>query len=373
LYNEITERKQAESALRKSEQRFRALATASFAVVYRMSPDWSEMKQLSGKDFLIDTIEPKRNWLQGYIPPEEQSHVLDAINQAIGTRSIFELEHRVIQANGRIGWVFSHAVPIFEEDGEISEWFGAAQDITERKLAEQNLRHRTEELTAANRDLESFSYSVSHDLQNPLGIIGGFTNILIEDYAEKIDKEGQDFLWRISDGVKRMQALIKDMLALSRIGRQEVHRENVNLSAIARNYLQELENSEPQRKVELDVPYNIHADADPRLIHLALENLLRNAWKFTSKKEKTHIEFGTVHQDGSTVFFIRDNGVGFDMQAAQKIFEPFKRVHKEKEFGGTGVGLSIVQRVIERHGGKVWAEGKVGEGATFYFTLGSSH
>jgi light-regulated signal transduction histidine kinase (bacteriophytochrome) len=263
-------------------------------------------------------------------------------------------------------------------------------EVSQRKKTEEQLRRAFEELAAANRDLESFSYSVSHDLRNPLHTIGSFADFLMEDYADRLDEEGQDYVRRIDSGVKKMQALIDDMLSLSHIGRQEMKLENVDLSAIARNYLKELESTEPERKAEILVQDTIHADADPRLIHLALENLLRNAWKFTSKKEKTRIEFGTVsstslsHQilkeqqlsevqvntDKHTIYFIRDNGAGFDMQFAQKIFEPFKRVHAEKEFTGTGVGLSIVQRVISRHGGWVWAEGEPGKGATFYFTLG---
>ncbi|HEX2957772.1 MAG TPA: PAS domain S-box protein [Chitinispirillaceae bacterium] len=263
-------------------------------------------------------------------------------------------------------------------------------EITQRKKTEEKLRAAFEELAAANRDLESFSYSVSHDLRNPLHIIENFTDFLMEDYAGRLDEEGQDYIRQIDNGVKKMKALIDDILSLSRIGRQEMKREDVDLSAIVRDYLKELEGTDPKRNVEIVVQDTIHGNADPRLIHLALENLLRNAWKFTSKKEKTRIEFGAVpstslrHRisveprltdvgegpDEHTVYFIRDNGAGFDMQFAQKIFEPFKRVHADKEFTGTGIGLSIVQRVISRHGGKVWGEGEVGIGATFYFTLG---
>lgn len=248
-------------------------------------------------------------------------------------------------------------------------------EVSQRKNTEEKLRTAFEELAAANRDLESFSYSVSHDLRNPLHTIGSFADFLMEDYADRLDEEGQDYIRRIDNGVKKMQALIDDMLNLSRIGRQEMKRENVDLSAIVRNYLEELESTEPKRKTEMVIQDNIHADVDPRLIHLALENLLRNAWKFTSKKENPRIEFGTLNEARwpsgveVPVYFIRDNGAGFDKKFAQKIFEPFKRFHAEKEFAGTGVGLSIVQRVIGRHGGKVWAEGEVGNGATFYFTL----
>jgi light-regulated signal transduction histidine kinase (bacteriophytochrome) len=243
-------------------------------------------------------------------------------------------------------------------------------EIAERKKTEETLRITAQELAIANRELESFSYSVSHDLRNPLHTIGSFAVYLLEDYTDRLDEEGQDYLRRINDGVKKMQSIIDDMLSLSSIGRHEMNRETVNISAIVLNYLQELKGMQPDRTVEFFIQDNVNVRADPRLIHLALENLLRNAWKFTSKKDITRIEFGTTIKENQTVFFIRDNGEGFDMQFAEKIFEPFKRVHAEKEFGGTGVGLSIVQRVINRHGGSVWAEGEVGMGATFYFTLG---
>lgn len=259
-------------------------------------------------------------------------------------------------------------------------------EIAERKQTEEKLRTTANELSSSNRDLESFSYSVSHDLRNPLHTIGSFAEFLMEDYSDRLDEEGQDYIKRINEGVKKMQSLIDDMLRLSRIGRQEMNREEIDLSAIVHNYLQELKGMQPERNVEFVIQENIHADADPQLIHLAFENLLRNAWKFTSKKEKARIEFGAVpstslrHRTSDaqwpseaktrTVYFIRDNGAGFDANFSRKIFEPFKRLHADKEFGGTGVGLSIVQRVIDRHGGYVWAEGEVGKGATFYFILG---
>ncbi|MBD3343988.1 MAG: hypothetical protein GF401_02885 [Chitinivibrionales bacterium] len=196
-----------------------------------------------------------------------------------------------------------------------------------------------------------------------------FAEILAEDYAEMLDDDGRVCLRHINEGVEKMRRLINDMLNLSCAGRQEMHREEVDLSALVRDYLRELKSTAPERQAEFMVQDNIRATVDPRLIHLAVENLLRNAWKFTAKKEVARIEFGSMVRDNRTIYFIRDNGEGFDMQYAQKIFEPFKRVHAEKEFGGTGVGLSIVQRVIGRHGGKVWAEGDVGKGATFYFSL----
>ncbi len=242
-------------------------------------------------------------------------------------------------------------------------------DITERKRTEKQVQKYTEELAAAYRDLESFSYSVSHDLKNPLSTISGFVGFLLEDYYTVLDAEGQFFLKKINEGIKKMQALINDILKLSLIDRQELALKEVNLSAVVGDYAMELKNSEPGRKAEIVIEDNVHTFGDPGLIQLALENLLRNAWKFTSHKEISRIEFGTKTVDNRTVYFVSDNGIGFDMKYQEKIFKPFQRGHTEKQFSGTGVGLSIVQRVIVRHGGKIWAEGKVGEGATFYFTL----
>lgn len=369
IIENISERKQAQEALRESEERFRALVMAGSSAVFRASPDWSEMRQLTGRGFVSDTVKPTRNWLNDYIPPTDQSRVIEAIKEAMRIKRVYEIEHRVYQIDGSIGWALSRAVPLLDENGNIYEWFGSANDVTERKRAEEALQRRTEELAAANRDLESFTYSVSHDLRNPLRTIGGFTQFLEEDYSEKLDEEGRDFLRRIDGGVRKMQALIDDMLSLSRISRQEMYRKDIDLSATLREYIEELRRGEPGRTVEVVVQDNVHVDADPRLIHLALENLLRNAWKFTAKRETARIEFGTELRNGVTVYFVRDNGAGFDTQFAKQIFEPFRRVHGEKEFGGTGVGLSIVQRVIARHGGEVWAEGEVGKGAAFYFTI----
>lgn len=250
-----------------------------------------------------------------------------------------------------------------------NQQYRIAEELRKRKEVEGELRRYANQLAVANRDLESFSYSVSHDLRNPLRTIGGFADLLLEDFGEQLGEVGCDYLRRIDKSVVKMQAIIDDMLSLARIGRQEMKREDVDLSAIVHNHLLELKNAEPERHTEILIQQNVHANADPRLMHLALENLLRNAWKFTSKKKICHIEFGTTISNGQTIYFVRDNGIGFDMKFAQIIFQPFKRVHSDKEFGGTGVGLSIVQRVIEKHGGKVWAEGEVNAGAVFFFTL----
>ena len=278
----------------------------------------------------------------------------------------------VTRNDGTLVPILCNAAPILDEEGKVVGGIIGWSDVTEQRKSRKALERYAEQLAAANRDLESFSYSISHDLRNPLRTIGGFTEIIREDYADQLDEEGRDYLGRIDDGVKKMQKLIDDMLSLSRVGKQEINREDVDLSKLVHDYLQDLKATEPARQAEFVIQDNVRANADPRMIHLALENLLRNAWKFTAKKEVARIEFGTTVKGDQNIYFIRDNGAGFDMQFAEKIFEPFKRVHAEKEFGGTGVGLSIVQRVIARHGGKVWAEGIPGKGAVFYLTLPQS-
>lgn len=275
----------------------------------------------------------------------------------------------ITRENGTLLPILCNAGPIKDDKGNITGGVIGWSDMTEQRQAREAMKRYAEELAAANRDLESFSYSVSHDLRNPLSVINGFVGFLIEDYSERLDEQGQDYLRRIDSGIKKMQRLINDILSLSRIGRQEIREEDIDLSAIVHDFLAELKTTEPKRRSEFIIEDNLHVIADPRLIHLALENLLRNAWKFTSTKEITRIEFGTTIKNGNTVYFIADNGVGFDTRYAKKIFEPFQRIHAQKQFEGTGVGLSIVQKVVWRHGGNVWAEGEVGKGATFYFTL----
>lgn len=299
------------------------------------------------------------------VPPEK----LPLTRATVKGENIKNEELIVTRKDGTFLPLLCNAGPIKDDKGNITGGVIGWTDMTEQRQAREVMKRYAEELAAANRDLESFSYSVSHDLRNPLSVIDGFVGFLIEDYSEQLDKQGQDYLRRIDSGIKKMQRLINDILSLSRIGRQEIREEDIDLSAIVRDFLTELKTMEPERRSEFIVEDNLHEYADPRLIHLALENLLRNAWKFTSEKEVAHIEFGTTSKDGTTVYYVKDNGAGFDPRCAQKIFEPFQRIHAQKQFGGTGVGLTIVQKVVWRHGGKVWAEGEVGKGATFYFTL----
>ena len=671
------ERKRLESAeqhnhelLKENEERLSLLVKASSDVLYQMSPDWREMRQLSGGHFIANASEPDRTWLDSYIPSDEQKRVMAAINRAIETRSVFELEHRVMRADGTVGWTFSRAVPRLNTKGEIIEWFGAASDITVRKKAEEALREsnerlsfelkvmtalkrlstlpirgedlypllleildaaieftsaqmgslqlmnrdthdltiavqrgfedwyvdywnnvqkgqgccgtalaqgkrmivedveksdlfnsqsleiqlnagirsvqstplvsrrgkiigiisthykqihrptdrekqivdllayeaadiieqvqnermlreseerfsaafrnspdaliisevetgkivdvndnwvnlwgfnreesvgkrstdlgifvhredrekalqilrkeghlsdfivdirtksgfsrqallstvklskglmltimrditernnleeqlkiRVKELASLNEDLETFSYSVAHDLRNPLRVIKGFIDFLLEDCADQLSKECREYIDSIKNGTIRMNSIIDDMLALSKISRQEMVLTEIDMSEMARLAIKELQSAQPGRSVEVKVQDGLRAKGDARLISVALGNLLGNAWKYTSKVDHPVIEFGAIEKDEKTVYYVSDNGAGFDMSKADTLFTPFQRLHSEQDFKGTGVGLALVDKAIKRHNGNVWAEGEVGKGATFLFTL----
>ena len=235
---------------------------------------------------------------------------------------------------------------------------------------EQRVRDRTAELEAANQELEAFSYSVSHDLRAPLRAMDGFSMALLEDCAGKLDETAQDHLRRIRAGSQRMAELIDDLLNLSQVTRTEMRRERVDLTVMAEEIGAELRRLQPDREGNLVVAPALTADADARMLRLVLNNLLDNAWKFTSRRAQACIEVGARELDGQRVFFVRDNGAGFDMAYAGRLFGAFQRLHSTQEFEGTGIGLAIVQRIIHRHGGRVWAEGAVEQGAIVYFTVG---
>ena len=234
---------------------------------------------------------------------------------------------------------------------------------------EERVEQRTEELEISNKELEAFSYSVSHDLRAPLRTIDGFSLALEEDFSDKLDDKGRDYISRVRNGVQRMGTLIDSLLQLSRVTRSETQRERVDLSELATLVFNEIHAGEPQRTVNWDAQPRIMAEADPRLLRIALENLIGNAWKFTAKTANAKIAFGSSVRDGQTVYFIRDNGAGFDMQYVDRLFTAFQRLHGEREFKGSGIGLATVSRIIHRYHGSIWAEGSPGQGATFFFTL----
>ncbi len=257
----------------------------------------------------------------------------------------------------------------------MSDDFTVPSDVgPQRSCAELErlLRERTAELEDARKELSSFIYSVSHDLQAPLRRILGFSRILEEDFAERLGEEGRQHLTRIATSASGMDQLLGGLLGLSRVARAEIHRVPTDLSALAEVVAAELQIAQPERAVEFVVAPGLTAEADPNLVRIALEHLLKNAWKFTGKHPESRIEFGTEQRDGETVFLVRDDGAGFDMAYADRLFTPFQRLHRTDEFEGAGVGLATVQRIVQRHGGRVWAEGAVERGATFRFTLPSA-
>jgi signal transduction histidine kinase len=260
------------------------------------------------------------------------------------------------------------AVQLKNSFSEMEDLNAALKELNQN--LESRVIERTTELKDANKELEAFSYSVSHDLRSPLRKIDSFSQILLQRYTDKLDDNGKQYLQRLSTNAGRMGELIDDLLALSRVNRSELKRSPVDLSAIAKEISENLQETQPERQVKWAIQGKIIADGDASLLRIVLENLLNNAWKFTSSHLYSRIEFNTrLQKDGNTAYFVSDNGVGFDMTYVNKLFQAFQRLHSASQFPGSGIGLAIVQRVIHRHGGEVWAEGAVGGGATFYFTL----
>lgn len=385
IFQDITERKQAEEAIRKSEERFQLATRATHDVVWDWdlianTVWWNEnFKTLFG--YRPEEIEPGIASWKNRLHPEDKERISASIHAAIEEgKQFWSDEYRFRRADGSDAIILDHGYVIRDEQGKAIRMIGAMTDMTERKRAEEEIKklnvdlerrvaERTAQLETANKELESFSYSVSHDLRAPLRGISGFSQVLLAKYLDRLDPQGKDFLQRVDAASRRMGELIEDLLNLSRVTRSEMRREPVDLTLLARSIAAELQQAEPERKLTFLIQDDLKTSADPRLLKIVLENLLGNAFKFTSKQPTATVEFGRIEKNGKPVYFIRDNGAGFDMAYADKLFGPFKRLHSLKEFAGTGIGLATVQRIIHRHGGKVWAEGEVEKGATFYFTI----
>jgi len=422
VLKDITRRKRAEEALRKSEEKYHNLfENSSDAIItIDMEDRITSWNRSSEKLFGWTATEVTgRDLPELIIPPELKDEREKIIDDALSGKNITGIETTRLRKDGskiEVSLTFS---PIKDSNQNIIGLSGIIRDITERKKIEDVLRkayeeveirvqertvqlaaaneafqaeiierrraeeeirrlnaelerrviERTAQLEAANRELEAFSYSVSHDLRAPLRSIDGFSQALLEDYAGKLDEQGKDYLERVRSASQRMSELIDDMLMLSRVTRREMKHEKVDLSLLADHIATELKKTQLQRHIKFVITPGLVVKGDAELLRIMLENLLGNAWKFTSKHQSGRIEFGTTEYEGKNAFFVHDDGVGFDMTYADKLFKPFQRLHSPSEFAGTGIGLATVKRIVQRHGGQVWAKGEVGKGATFYFDL----
>ncbi len=390
VLEDVTERKRAEEGLKASEERYRSLYTKTPVMLHSID---ATGKLISVSDYWLENLGYELNEVIGRRIPEflTQASRQDAENifllEFFKTGFLKEKELQFVKKSGEIIDVLLSAIADRDANGEIVRSMAVLVDVTERKQAKEALQkahdeleirvqERTVELSQANEllankneELESFSYSVSHDLQAPLRSIDGFSKALLEDCADKLNDSGKDFLNRVRAASQRMGHLIDDMLHLSRVSRREMIPKKIDLSAMAKAITQELHEEQSERQVTFVITPEVEVSGDVHLLRIALENLLDNAWKYTSKHPRAKIEFGVTEHEGKKAYFVRDDGAGFDTKFVGKLFGPFQRLHRSNEFEGNGIGLATVQRIIHRHGGRVWAEGAVEKGATFFFTL----
>ncbi len=320
--------------------------------------------------------------LSDFLHPDDHDHARQLLRELLANqRADCRAELRLRTGGGEVRWVELIAHCIGDADSADHGIAGTVSDVSARKVAELSLRNlnleletrvrlRTDALEASNRELEAFSYSVSHDLRAPLRAIDGFSRILAEDYGDRLDEAAQGYLQRIRNATERMAILIDALINLASLTRKPLHKESVDLSALATTIVEELQAEQPDRAVEVEITRELVVSADRALMSVVLDNLLRNAWKFTARQARARIVFDAERDGEQRVFSVSDNGAGFDMDHADHLFRPFHRLHGTDDFPGTGIGLATVQRIVERHGGRIWAESRPQQGAIFRFTLG---
>ena len=376
----LLEHKRVEEALRESEQHIRSIVESAQDAIINIDESGTVQTfnraaerifgygadEVIGENVKMLMPEPYHSEHDGYLGRYLETGEAKIIGRG-----------REVLGRRKDGSTVPIGLGVTEMPGEKPRMFvGILRDITQAKQAEEKIRalnteleQRLVEVTAANEELDAFAYSVSHDLRAPLRSMDGFSQALLEDYSDKLDVQGKDFLQRVRAGSQRLAWLIDDLLKLSRVSRSALNPHQVNLSDLAQTIAAELQETDPERGVTFNIASGVAADGDPRLVRIVLENLLGNAWKFTSKRARAEIRFGSTERDGRLAYYVRDDGVGFDMTYADKLFQPFQRLHSTSDFAGTGIGLATVSRIVSRHGGRVWAESVVDQGTTVYFTL----
>jgi PAS domain S-box-containing protein len=386
LVREYRAKRSLAESLAVSERKYRSVFENAAVGVARLSLDgqWLEVN-----DHLCESLGYSRDDLKSptFTDIINQGDREDGAQQARrlarGEISRYETDVRFIRKDGSPVWVHVTGSSVRDGHGKLQYLVVLVEDISTRKQAEEALQRlnlelesrvleRTSELLNLNQELESFNYSIAHDLRAPLRGVDGFSHLLLEEYGDKLDEEGRQYLQRVRAGASRLGELIDALLALSQLSRGELRFARVNLTAIATEIAGALIAQDPNRRVEFEVAPRLLAVGDPGLLRTLLASLLENAWKFTSNTPNARITVGHGTEGGTSIFFVRDNGAGFDPTYSSKLFMPFQRLHAPGEFEGHGVGLATAQRIVKRHGGRLWAEGKVGEGATFSFTLANA-
>ncbi|OJH35249.1 sensor histidine kinase [Cystobacter ferrugineus] len=380
---DIHEQRLAELERRRTEQRFQRIVEAAQEGMWMVDGDRrvTYVNRFAAELLGYTPEEIIGRDLYEFLGQEEIRRTQETIEVQRQGQTVLINEFKMLHKDGTHVWTMISTCPLNDEDGDYEGSLAIVIDITQRREAEQQVHQlnaqlerriaeRTAQLEFSNRELEAFAYSVAHDLRTPLRSISNFTLALTEDCADKLDATGLDYIQRIRAASRRMAELIDGILALSRVNRTEFIETDVDLSAQAHAIREQLQRWQPQRTARFRIQDGLVDRGDAQLLGAVLENLLGNAWKFTRNQQVAELEFGALaQQEGPRVYFVRDNGDGFDMEYKQKLFGVFQRLHTQQEFEGNGVGLATVQRIIQRHGGRVWAEGRVGQGATFYFTL----
>jgi PAS domain S-box-containing protein len=367
--SDVTSLKEMETRLRDSEDRFRRIAETSADVIFQLDAQG----RVAYVSPAVNRYGYKPEAIIGtpftaYVDHRDLAKAADAFERAASGNRTDMLELRLRYATGASYHAEVNVTPV-KKHGAVVGIQGISRDITTRKSLETALRRTNTDLEAVNKELEAFSFTIANDLRAPLRTIEGFTRAILEDYADRLDATATDYFSRIQAATRRMDQYIGAMWTMSSLTRRELAENTVDLHAVAQEIAGDLQRRQPERKADFVIADGARVRGDQEMLRIALENLLDNAWKFTDKRQPAKIEFGVAEADGKKTFFIRDNGAGFNMAFADKLFQPFRRLHTDAEFPGIGIGLAIAHHIIKRHGGRMWAEGEVGKGATFSFTL----